>query len=98
MWVRVVATIFIGSVLLPHPAYAFKRVFVNQGTTSWAVVSDWSNINTVEVIGAGGAGGTATNGAGGGGGGGAYAFKQNITSLSGSITVQIGDGTGSAAG
>ena len=90
--------------LAPHTAFAVTcnfgtdngsgqcLGFVNAGTVSWNVPSDWSDTNKVECIGSGGGGSAKQSGtvAGGGGGGGAYAQRTNITSLSGSITTSVG--------
>ena len=41
----------------PHPANAFKRVFLTSGDPgTWTVVSGWSDVNVIEAIGAGGGG------------------------------------------
>ena len=60
------------------------------------MVSDWSNVNTIEVIGAGGGGGDTPTGSGaGGGGGGAYAWLANLTGLTigNTVTYQVGSTT-----
>lgn len=85
-------------------AYA-ATVILTSGTT-WAVPSDWSNTNTIEVIGGGGGGANGqTAGAspvrgGGGGGGGAYSKISNTTALAGgsTVTIQVGAAGGVAAG
>ena len=54
---KVIKTIAaLGLTLLAFPLLtSAKTVFITSGTT-WTVPSDWTNINTVEVIGGGGAG------------------------------------------
>ncbi len=69
------------------------RVFITTtGSGSWSVPSDWSNVNTIEVIGGGGAGGYDTVDASAGGGGGGYAYYTNLSGLSGNITYSVGQG------
>lgn len=78
----------------PHAAYAATVIFLTSGTT-WTVPSDWTNTNTIEVIGGGAAGrtGSVGNYYGGGGGGGAYSKSSNLTLTPGaSVTVRIGSG------
>jgi len=62
---------------------------------SWTVPADWNNAsNTIEAIGAGGTG-DCNNDWGGAGGGGAYAIANNVTlTPGGSVSYNIGAGTG----
>ncbi len=86
----------LGLFFLPSLVVA-KTVFITSGTT-WQVPDDWTNTNTIEVIGGGGSGGDGTaNEAGGGGGGGAYAKVSNLTTLTRGSTVTIQVGAGGAA-
>lgn len=62
-------------------------------TTSWNIPSDWSNFNSIEVIGGGGGGGSSANLGDSGGGGGAYAKINNFdVGASTTILVQVGVG------
>ncbi len=68
--------------------------------TSWTVPSDWTNVNSIEVIGGGGGGGgvnTIAN-SGGGGGGGAYSKSINLTTLTPNSTVTYQIGVGGSGG
>src|SRR6185295_12301461 len=69
-------------------------------TQAWAVPSDWSNTNTIEVIGGGGGGGAISANGSGGGGGGAYAKAINITTITAgsSIGATVGAGGGQSIG
>lgn len=69
------------------------RVFLTSGT-SWTVPGDWNNSsNTIEAIGAGGNGYGYILCNAGGGGGGAYALTTNTT-LSGTVSYQVGTAGG----
>ncbi len=60
-------------------------IFLTSGTT-WVVPRDWTNINTIEVIGAGESGQS-------GGAGGAYSKISNLSlTVGASVTYQIGSG------
>lgn len=75
-----------------------KVVFITSGTT-WTVPTDFSNVNTIEVIGGGG-GGQSGNSSyrGGGGGGGGYSRIDNVSLTPGStIAIQVGARGGIAA-
>ena len=69
-------------------------VFILNGTTSWQVPSDWSDVNTIHVIGGGAAGNDGGASGSGGGGAGAYSTVSNVTGLTGgnNLTVQVGAG------
>jgi hypothetical protein len=72
------------------------RGYLTSGT-SWTVPSDWTNTNTIEVIGGGGSGNSVllTSQAGAGGGG-AYS-RSTITTLSAGANVSYNVGVGGAA-
>jgi hypothetical protein len=81
---------------------ADKVVFLTStGANTWTVPSDWTNVNTIEVIGGGGGGGrpNQANSGGGGGGGAAYSAVTNVTlSPGGSVDYTVGiAGTGASA-
>jgi hypothetical protein len=66
------------------------QIFIVSGT-SWTVPGDWSNTNTVEVIGGGGGGANGDPSySGSGGGGGGYSKIANLSGLSGSVTIHVG--------
>jgi len=69
MFQKIAIAIFsVNFILIPNSAEAAIRVFITSiAATTWTVPSDWSNLNTIEVIG-GGASGNDGNGDGGGGG------------------------------
>jgi hypothetical protein len=79
---------------------AVKVVFLTTtGAGTWTVPADWTNVNTVEVIGGGGGGRSSTTGGAGGGGGGAYSKATNIATFTPGTTVNnFSVGTGGAAG
>ena len=68
-------------------------VFLTEGTT-YEIPGNWSDTNTIEVIGGGGAGynDTGKTAGAGGGGGGAYSVATNVSGLSGIVTIQVGAG------
>src|SRR3989338_5258588 len=70
MFQKIAIAIFsVNFILIPNSAEAAIRVFITSiAATTWTVPSDWSNLNTIEVIG-GGASGNDGNGDGGGVGG-----------------------------
>jgi hypothetical protein len=66
--------------------------FLTSGT-SWTVPADWSNTNTIELIGGGAGGQDANSSSGGGGGGGAYAKISNLFLTTGNgIAYVVGTG------
>lgn len=72
-----------------------KTVFIQQGTTTWTVPSDWNSAsNSFDAIGAGGGGASdSTSQAGTSGGGGEWRRLTNQTYTPGNvITVQVGAG------
>ena len=74
------------------------QIFIVSGT-AWTVPEDWSNSNTIEVIGGGGGGAAANNiGSGTGGGGGAYSKIINLSGLSGSVLLSVGAGGSPSTG
>src|SRR5215211_6809139 len=74
---------------------AVKIIFLTAtGQNNWTKPADWTDVNTIEVLGSG-AGGKSNSG-GGGGGGGAYSKSTNVTGLPG--TIPYGVGAGGAAG
>jgi hypothetical protein len=63
------------------------------GANTWTVPSDWSDTNTIEVIGGGGGGArSAAGNGGGGGGGGGYSKTTNLAGLTpgGSVDYFVG--------
>ncbi len=74
-------------------------IYLTSGT-SWTVPSDWTSVNTIEVIGGGGGGASGAGFAGGGGGGGGgYSKISNRTLTPGaSITYSIGAGGAGGVG
>lgn len=73
---------------------ATTTVFITSTSqTSWTVPNDWTNTNTIELIGGGGGGATGSNSGAGGGGGGAYAKITNLSLTPGSsVTIKVGAG------
>ncbi|CAB4123039.1 Concanavalin A-like lectin/glucanases superfamily [uncultured Caudovirales phage] len=75
-----------------------KVVTITSGS-SWTVPTDWTNTNTIDVIGGGAGGKTAPGGggglnvSGGGGGGGAWSRISNLILTSGtSVSISVGVG------
>ncbi|MBI1956939.1 MAG: hypothetical protein HYS44_00565 [Candidatus Niyogibacteria bacterium] len=79
-------------------AAADVTVFLRLGDSSpWNIPANWSDTNTIELIGGGGGGRSGSTQGSGGGGGGAYSIVTNLAGLTPSGTAAFLVGSGGAA-